>query len=68
MHTSGSVSGAGASTLMTLSGTSLLVQAEIEACRRLDPMTRMCLQAAPRIYDFGFVNGATFGLRVEWGR
>ena len=68
MHSSGSVSGAAHSALMSLSGTSLLVQAEIEACRRLDPMTRMCLQVSPRIYDFGFVSGATFGLRVEWGR
>lgn len=45
-----------------------LVQAELEACRRVDPVTRVCLQIAPRLYNFGGLNGATFGLRVEWGR
>jgi hypothetical protein len=65
---SGSVAGGTESTAISLAGVSPLVQAEIEACRRLDPVTRVCLQVAPRIYDFGFMNGATFGLRVEWGR
>ena len=51
-----------------LTGVSVMVQAELEACRRLDPGTRVCLQVAPRLYDFGGLNGATFGLRVEWGR
>lgn len=68
LHANGSVAGGGDEQPMKLSGYSLLVQAEIEACRRLDPMTRACLHIAPRIYDFGFMNGATFGLRVEWGR
>ena len=43
------------------------LQTDIKACRRLDPTTRLCLQVAPRLYDFGFVNGATVGLRIEWG-
>lgn len=64
----GSVAGGADSVPISLVGISGLVQAEIEACRRLDPVTRVCLQVAPRIYDFGFMNGATFGLRVEWGR
>ena len=68
LHANGSVAGGGGDTLTSLSDTSFLVQAELEACRRLDPVTRVCLQVAPRIYDFGFMNGATFGLRVEWGR
>lgn len=45
-----------------------LLQAEIEACRRLDPTTRVCLQVAPRIYDHELLNGVMFGLRAEWGR
>lgn len=65
---SGSIAGGGESTPMSLSAISGLVQAEIEACRRLDPIVRVCLQVAPRIYDFGFMNGVTFGLRAEWGR
>lgn len=64
----GSIAGGTESTPISLSGISGLLQAEIEACRRLDPVTRVCLQVAPRIYNFGFMNGATFGLRVEWGR
>jgi hypothetical protein len=68
MHMSGAVAGGAGETLVALSGTSPLVQLELEACRRLDPLTRVCLQVAPRLYDFGVMNGATFGLRVEWGR
>lgn len=64
----GSVAAGVESVPISLVGISGLVQAELEACRRLDPVTRVCLQVSPRIYDFGFMNGATFGLRVEWGR
>jgi hypothetical protein len=45
-----------------------LLQAELEACRRLDPTTRVCLQVAPRVYDHQLMNGVMFGLRAEWGR
>jgi hypothetical protein len=45
-----------------------LVEAEIEACRRLDPTTRVCLQVTPRIYDHSSLNGVNFGIRMEWGR
>lgn len=51
-----------------LSASTFFVQAELEACRRFDPTTRLCLQVAPRIYDYELMNGAMFGLRVEWGR
>lgn len=68
MHVDGSIAGAADEQPMGLSGASVLVQAELEACRRLDPVTRVCLQVAPRLYDFGSLNGATFGVRVEWGR
>lgn len=45
-----------------------IVQAELEACRRLDPTTRVCLHVAPRIYDHTLLNGVLFGLKAEWGR
>ncbi len=45
-----------------------LAQIELEACRRLDPTTRICLQVVPRIYEHEFMNGLTVGLRMEWGR
>jgi hypothetical protein len=53
---------------MDLRAASFLVQAELEACRRLDPTTRLCLQVAPRIFDHELLNGVMFGLRMEWGR
>ena len=68
MRVSGSIAGAVESQPVALRGVSAMVQAELEACRRLDPVTRLCLQIAPRLYDFGGLNGATFGVRVEWGR
>jgi hypothetical protein len=48
--------------------TTFLLQAELEACRRLDPTTRVCLNVAPRIYDHSVLNGVLFGLKAEWGR
>jgi hypothetical protein len=68
MYMGGSIAGGAAESSTSLSAYSPVLQAEIEACRRLDPVTRVCVQLAPRIYDFGFMNGATLGLRVEWGR
>jgi hypothetical protein len=68
LDTSGSIAGGAVEEPTTFTGLSALLQVELEACRRLDPVTRGCLQIAPRIYDFGIMNGATFGLRVEWGR
>jgi hypothetical protein len=47
---------------------SFLVQAELEACRRLDPMTRVCVFFAPKVYQFAIANGASAGVRMEWGR
>ncbi len=68
MSMNGSVAGGDGETPTSLSAKSGMLQVELEACRRLDPGTRVCVQLAPRIYDFGFINGATLGLRVEWGR
>ena len=68
MFMNGSIAGGADDALASLSGFSGVVQVELEACRRLDPSTRICGQLAPRIYDFGFLNGATLGARVEWGR
>lgn len=68
MYMGGSISGGAGDTATSLSAYAGVLQAELEACRRLDPVTRVCVQVAPRIYDFGFMNGATLGLRVEWGR
>ncbi len=68
LHVGGSVAGGADVQPLNLTGLSPVLQAELEACRRLDPITRVCVQVAPRIYDFGIMNGATFGLRVEWGR
>jgi len=68
MHVSASIATGADAQDMSLTGVSVMLQAELEACRRLDPVTRVCLQVAPRIYDFGIMNGGTLGLRMEWGR
>jgi hypothetical protein len=61
--------GAGADrTPLPLGATGFLVELELEACHRLDPTTRVCVQVAPRLYDHELMNGLTFGLRMEWGR
>jgi hypothetical protein len=49
------------------SGASFLLVGAVSGCRRLDPFQRLCVEIAPRLYDFGFLNGATVGLRYEWG-
>lgn len=53
---------------MDLTRATFLLQGELEACRRLDPATRVCLQVAPRIYEHEVLNGVLFGIRAEWGR
>jgi hypothetical protein len=68
MYMSGSIAGGSGDVATSLSAYSAVLEVQVEACRRLDPVTRVCLQVAPRIYDFGFMNGGTLGLRVEWGR
>jgi hypothetical protein len=68
MFVGGSIAGGASDVTTSLSAYSGVLEVQLEACRRLDPATRICLQAAPRIYDFGLMNGGTLGLRVEWGR
>jgi hypothetical protein len=40
----------------------------LEVCRRLDPETRACLFVEPHLYEFGFMNGGSAGLRWEIGQ
>ncbi len=49
------------------SGASFLLLGQASICRRLDPWQRICIEAQPRLYDFGFLNGGTAGIRWEWG-
>ena len=44
------------------------LSAEIAACRRLDPMERLCVVAAPNVYEGGFFQGGTIALRYEVGK
>lgn len=53
---------------LDLTARTWLVQIELEACRRLDPSTRLCLMVAPRVYEHELLNGFTAGIRMEWGR
>ena len=42
-------------------------RAELEACRRLDPVQRACLVVSPALYEFSAFNGGSIGLRWEVG-
>jgi len=44
------------------------VRGHVEACRRLDVESRLCLFAEPHLYEFGFMNGGSAGLRWEYGK
>jgi hypothetical protein len=46
---------------------SFLLRAQLEACRRLDPLERLCVVVAPSVYQFGFLNGGTVSFRWEVG-
>jgi hypothetical protein len=52
---------------LDLAAGTFMLQLEVEACRRLDPVTRVCVHAAPRIYDYEFASGGIIGIRMEWG-
>jgi hypothetical protein len=71
METSASVaSGADTTDLgkdHTLFSLTLGLRAELEVCRRTDPVQRVCLLASPALYEFGPMNGGTVGLRWEVG-
>lgn len=43
------------------------VRVDLAACRRLDPLARLCLVGSPHVYDFGPLNGVSVGLRWEMG-
>ncbi len=43
------------------------VRAELEACRRIDPVLRACLLVSPALYEFSALNGGSIGLRWEVG-
>jgi hypothetical protein len=43
------------------------LRAELEACRRLDPVLRACLVVSPALYEFSAMNGGSIGLRWEVG-
>jgi hypothetical protein len=64
----GTVAAGGDRAPLDLGAQSFVFQIEVEACRRLDPTTRVCAQVAPRVYDHEFLNGLTLGVRMEWGR
>jgi hypothetical protein len=59
--------GGGSSDLSIPSRIGLGARADVEGCRRLDPMNRLCVFVAPTIYEFGLVNGGSAGLRWELG-
>jgi hypothetical protein len=65
--TSGSVASGADTSAIGASSLSLMLRAEVEACRRLDPVERVCFAVSPSVYQFGFGNAVTAGLRWEFG-
>lgn len=49
-------------------GVALGVRAELSACRRLDPESRVCLTLAPRLFEVVPASGLSVGLSWTWGR
>jgi hypothetical protein len=43
-------------------------RAHVEACRRLDLESRLCLFVEPHLYEFSALNGGSAGLRWEFGK
>lgn len=67
LFTSGSIA-SGARTIGTsFHASTFVVQADVAVCRRLDPIERACLFVAPAIYEYGWLNALTVGLRWEVG-
>jgi hypothetical protein len=52
----------------SMMGISAALKGDVALCRRLDPTQRACLFFAPSIYEFGFMNGGSLGLRWEVGQ
>ena len=64
----GDVAAGASRTPLNLGAATFLFTVEAEGCRRIDPEHRVCFQVVPRVYEHQFLNGVTFGLRMEWGR
>jgi hypothetical protein len=43
------------------------LRADLEACRRIDPVQRACVFVSPALYEFSPFNGGSIGLRWEVG-
>lgn len=44
------------------------LRVDVQGCRRLDPENRFCLVLQPKIYEWGWMNGASVSLRWEFGQ
>ena len=59
--------GGGSSDLSWPLRVGLAARADLEVCRRLDPVDRVCAFVAPALYEFGPFDGGSAGLRWEIG-
>jgi hypothetical protein len=50
-----------------LTGVTVTLRASLSACRRFDPLERLCLSVTPNIYQWGWGNGGSVALRWEFG-
>lgn len=63
----GQVAAAGQAAELSATASTFTLRAEGELCRRLDPVSRVCLFAGPTLYEHGWLNGGLAGLRWEGG-
>ncbi len=50
-----------------LTAFSPILRVDLQVCRRLDPLERVCLVAQPNVYEWGWGNGGSLALRYEFG-
>lgn len=67
LFSSGSIANGARSIDTTFHAATFALQGDVAVCRRLDPIDRACLFAAPAIYEFGWLDAFTVGLRWEVG-
>ncbi len=59
--------GKGFTSIDALTAFSPTLRANLQVCRRFDPLERACLVAEPNIYEWGWGNGGSLALRYEFG-
>lgn len=63
----GSITDLRGASALYFTASSFALRLPVEACRRIDPVERVCVVVTPHLYDLGWASGASVSLRWEWG-